>query len=580
MLLIISTVFLWMRGCSLSQTEKQNRSSCSEGTNRAIDCPADQQGRVLQTCKAGKWIDTSNDCSGGGGNCPETVFDRDIKPLIQQKCLSCHVGFDNFDVAKSKADEMIRRVNLAASDSQRMPKIPNAELSAEEKAKFGKWKANGLLKSCPGNNNNNNPYFELKDIEKVMQDDVEGFQKPDQLNIRWLVTSNKSNAGADVDTLKQFGRATAKSINSLSSVRALVVPEAVDQFKTIYRIDLRDYGLNKDDWNEIEAKDPVNFESFTSRGVLLKDLTGTKKPWMQVDSFAFTSNQAQVYYKIRDIPATEAAFFAFIGVNFNADIDNFQALFLGFADSPISLNKNRLVTRFDSRDGNLWATFDTDINNVDPKANLFNFPLLRAASGNNYLFNASEQIFSIPNGLHGYVLFNALGIRQDFAPLTVVADNVTPFNPEIRVSLSCYRCHSGGMIPNNDEIKASVLANASEFDLRDVDQVKQLYRDPAKDFASDNNDYQEALAKIGIAASDVDPVNLVSDELRKNQNIKDVAARVYILEDELKTCINSSAAAKAQIGTLLTGGSVTSQQMLATLPVLFKDCRLNQDPIE
>jgi hypothetical protein len=475
---------------------------------------------------------------------------------------------------------MIRRVGLPDSDGQRMPKAPNPALSEDEKALFSEWKADGFLPTCEDGAKNNNPHLDSNYVEDALDQDLEGLSSADQKDARYLIISHKSDEGADLKVLKQFVAGIQKATNSLSFAREISLAQPVDQYKTIYRLSLRDLKLSAADWKLIEDHELVNLESFTNKGLLLKQLTGARKPWLHIDSFAFSANQPDVYYQLRKLPKTENELFAQLGVNFNQELQDLTALHVGFANSPIALNKNRLITRFDADDGELFITFDVDANQNSADRNLFQFPLLKSASGKaNFRFDASEFIFSLANGLHGYFLANAQGQRVNAAPLTVVADNISPFSPEIKAGISCYRCHSGGYIKAKDEVKAHVDENAALFDLADVDFVDELYRDPTADFNRDNAIYAAALSKMGIDISEPDPVNLTADNLRRNMNAQAVAALLLLTKEEFLEGLNRSAEGRQQVGSLLTGGEITFQQLVATLPILIRDLRLGQNPL-
>lgn len=573
-------IFLSARSCALEQKKKDSNVipvCTSENEVRESSCKPGETGRRLEICKGGGWKESFSDCKKSA--CEETTFNENLKPVIAAKCASCHAGFQDYDTAKAKIDQYIARISLEDDNPSRMPKAPNEPLSAEDKRVFNKWKTDGLKEACGADQVNNNPHLDLDYVELAIDKDLARLNASQQADARYLITSHKSNEKANPDVLRQFKAGVAKSLNSLSLVRNLVLPQAVDEFQTIYRVSLRALGLKAADWKLIEDNEVVNLVSVTNRGQLIRNLTKTRKPFLHVDSFAFTSHQADIYYAIRKLPEKVQDLFLQIGVNFNDDLNDFEVLQVGFENSPISLNKNRLLGRWQSNDGSFWASFDIS-QGQQGNTNLFNFPLLIAKNrANNFNFLASEAIFSLPSGLHGYYLFNNKGERQNAAPLNVVADNISPFSPEIKNALSCTRCHSAGFIPAKDQILNHVLENSTQFDLNDVERVEQLYRDPEPFFLEDNGRYQEALAKLGILVSEADPINLVTDNLRRNMNAKAVAALLLITEEEFLAGLSRSADGRAQVGQLLTGGSVNFEQLVASLPVLLRDLRIGRDDI-
>lgn len=572
-----------MRGCAAGhnkETLSPPAQCTTENEVRKASCPTGQTGNPLEICKDGQWVSSFKGCKAGGAACTQTVFDRDVAPLITAKCVSCHPGFNTLDTAKSKIDNFIARTALADGDSNRMPKSPNAPLSQAEKDIFNSWKKDGLLPSCP-DTSANNPPVSLNDLETTIQADLGTISPGDQVTTRYLITSHKSNEGATAKVLTSFGLAVQKGINNMSSGRLMVAAKAVDKIQTIFRFNLNDLKLTSADWDLIEKADPVNLESFTNLGVLIKGITRTKKPWMSVDAFVISSNTAAVYHAIHKIPSDLNTFLGLQGVNQNTQIANFEALEVGFANSPISLNKNRLLARFDSTFGAFWQTFDTN-GTVSADRNFFNFPLLKSASGTaTAKFDASEILFSLPNGLMGSALFDAQGKRLDFAALNVVAHNVNPpSDPTIKNAISCHRCHNAGFIPKKDEIKASVIENASQFQSIDVDQVTQIFRDPASVFTADNNEIAAALSKVGISVQDPDPISIANDNLsERNLDAKAVASFLLLTPQQFIDGLSGSAQGRAQVGQLLTGGTITFSQLVASLPVILKDLRIGQEPL-
>jgi len=581
--IIIGLSLFGLRGCSLEPKVNKrtivNEECSKEYEVKQLEC---SNGRIFEVCKDGYWFRSFDNCladddgGGGGGDVcnDKTIFDPNVANTLTQKCVSCHPGYDQYATAKSKIDDYIARINVGDDNPRRMPKSPAEPLSEDEKNSFQSWKDDGLLEDC-ADDPIVYPYTDLDYIESNIVEDLQQFSEAQRGTIRYLITSHITNSGQDPDPFK---RAIDKAINSLSNRRNITNSQPVDPNGTILRIDLKDYGLERKDWDLVEANDPINFESFTNRGLLIKFLTQTQKPWMHIDSFAFTANQPEVYYTLRDLPATANELFNLIGVDFKDDFADFSALTLGFSDSPISLNKNRLLSRHDSTDGYLWATFDVDGGGA-ANQNLFEFLLLDAPSGKDFDFQASEMIYSLPNGLQGFILFNADGIRQDAAPLNIVIDNISPFSPEIQSSISCYRCHSIGLIPADDEIAAHVRENAAQFDPQDVDVVRQLYRDPASSFQKDNGRHAEALAKMGISVNDVDPLNFSTDNLRKNHGAASIAALLLLTEEEFILRLSESNQARQEVGQLLVGGSISFSQLVASLPVIIKDLRIGQNPL-
>ncbi len=174
-------------------------------------------------------------------------------------------------------------------------------------------------------------------------------------------------------------------------------------------------------------------------------------------------------------------------------------------------------------------------------------------------------------------------MRQAAAPVDVVRDFLSPVSSEIRVAVSCHRCHNGGLIQARDQVRDHILANASQFDPGDVEKVRALYKPGASvaaNFSADNQRYATALRRLNINPAEPDPMSKMSDEYLLDWDAARVASFLLLTEDSFKNLLNQSAAGKAQVGQLLTGGKITYDQFVAVLPVLINDLRLFQDPVD
>ena len=91
------------------------------------------------------------------------------------------------------------------------------------------------------------------------------------------------------------------------------------------------------------------------------------------------------------------------------------------------------------------------------------------------------MIFSLPNGLQGYLLIDGKGNRIDAGPIDVVSDSLkTSGNEQIVTGVSCMACHRQGMIETpDDEVRkfSSALAEAKRHVARlypENDELKRI----------------------------------------------------------------------------------------------------------
>jgi len=511
-----------------------------------------------------------------GPVCNKVTFNRDVLPLVQKRCASCHGGFTAYATATKLVTEWIRRVNLSSDDPRRMPKFPLPELDVEEKTLLQQWKSDGLIEdeNCQAQVNGSGIDFDF--IESNILRDLARIERADQPFIRYLVSSDLD--GEDVGTSK---RAVDKLLNSLvKKSRDINLATVIDEKKTIYRIDLRTYELDRFNWLQIEAKDKLNLVSKTNKGKTIQLLVSTRKPWLHSRNFIeIVTNETNIYYDILKIPDDFRDLTLKLGAAYDKDLLDLRATLIGTNRSPLTTQKNRLLSRHESDDGFLWTTYDI-VPNGD---NLFDNPLLEGTRSKRvFRFDASELIFSLPNGLMGFALFNANGKRQNEAPVEIVRDYLSPVFPAPRIvsPVSCFRCHGGGILETKDEIRDHVISNGSEFNVDDIERVKSLYKREESNrviFALDNKRYALALEKLGISRDLPDPINVIRDDFRLNWDIKKLSAFLFLSEQRFFERLNQSDILREKVGQLLTGGNVTFEQLVSVLPVIVQEFKLFEE---
>ncbi len=523
--------------------------------------------------------------------CDFVAFDE-IQQILTDRCVSCHFAperIDTYALADSWSDEIVRRINLSNGNDDRMPPSPAPALLPAQRDLIEKWVEGGKQKAC-ANQPPKQGFIDLRSAEQAMLTDALKLDAADRINTRYLVTADLINEGKEAAELSVAQQAMDKGLNSLNVIDDNLF-RATKISPGVWRIDLEDFGIQGAKIAAVEAAEPLKIISQTDEGVQLRGLIGSDKPWFHMRNFIDTTHRnADVYYIMTDVPATLALYQAQLGIDVNAELADFNASFLGSADSPISIEKNRLITRFDldnngGADGYYWQTFDPIALGGDATKNLFEFPFLLGTGGSKiFNFAASEVIVTGRNGMQFYSLWAADGTRQNAAPLNVVADNKPgPRGPEIVNAISCQKCHYAGIITMRDQIREHVIANAQTFTAADVQIVKELYRAANSNtatFTKDIRQYGLTLNELGIDTTKPDPINVVNDEYLSAWTAKKVASLLFLQEDEFLLLLRQSAIGSAQLGQLLSpGGQVTFDQIVQTLPQLIVDLRLFQEPL-
>lgn len=568
------------------------------GSTQVQACQTGYVGQKIYICnKDGSLklaLDTCKVRSPEPPDCDIVSFE-DVKTILSDNCVSCHFTpnpYDKYDVAKTKIDQFVRRVNLGSNNAQRMPKEPEQPLSIEEKQLLEKWRSDGLKEfetDCDGSGGDNTGYIRLFNIESSIIADLARVDQDDRQFTRYLVSSHKRNQGQDPDRLKLHNDSIQKNLNSLNDrIDDLGFAEPIDTAKTIWRFDLRSFDMTRIDWQLIEKFDPFDLESFTDEGETIKFLTGARKAWLHHDNFTNVSNLADVYYFITNTPNDLGDLLRKIGVNAGAQFRDFSAHFLGFNGSEISIQKNRMIVRFEADNfggrggGYAWVTFDPDSGINDGK-NLFLNPCLNG-TGCQALFEfaASEIIYTSPSGMQLYALYNAQGELQKEAPIDVVTDTRSPVSPIIKNAISCHRCHKTGILPSVDEVRNHILENGDQFNANDRQIILQLYKDRNSNnaaFQTDNSLYADALRELDINSAGPEPISVAYDELKLDWTVEEVAAFLFLPVEEFKSELRGSANGSAGVGQLLRGGSITFDQFVDILDDLKVDLRLFEEPL-
>jgi hypothetical protein len=530
--------------------------------------------------------------------CKKVTFEQ-IQPLIQKSCASCHAGFVNYDVAVKNGGEIIRRIKLNSADQRRMPKSPLPELPIEEKVLFEKWQDDGYTKSvkeCGDLRGTNDPEsLDFGYVERTIFNDLQtNIDAGDRKFMRYLVGVHLAHESNEL--LTRGKQSSDKTLNSIvEKKRDITLASFVDEAETIFRVDIRSFELSPNDWKVIEKFDKLRFISNTKIGVIIRFLTETDLPWFHADNFSdIILANANLYHFLNN---TNLSFFDLIrklGVTYTADFQNFEATLLGFNGSSISRQKNRLLSRHEIRNtsGAMWVSYDIKPIADIKQRNLFNFPLPPTILGNRvfntdraYFHDASEVIYHLENGLLGFQLYNNKGQLQSAAPIDVVVDGISPVfpAPEIRNAISCMRCHSNGIIPATDQVRNKVFSNPTGFNGDDQERIRNLYKRQTSLnalFKVDNNIYTEALKKLGLKPGEPDPISIARDHFLTDYDSKKAAAFLFMTEEKFLEQLSLSGSVQNDIGQLSSeGGTVTADQFQKTLPKIFRDFRILEEPI-
>lgn len=432
--------------------------------------------------------------------------------------------------------------------------------------------------------NPTNDTIENDELEQYALNDALSLNSADALNTVYLSGANFANFNDDVESAM---KGTTLGLNLLSNRNFIESMRPIDPKKSIWAVDLRDFFGSKGltNWKLIEDSAVIKIVSQTVRFRNLQFLTQKRIPIMHAQIFMETAMKSSVYYLLKDVPKNENDFWALQGIDRQRDFDQRdKEIFLaGFQDSLIAPDHNRMVRRMDGNNGTCWNTYDVDAVNVLPESNFFQFPFVPEARSKRTLKHAAGEILCRQqNGLFVMVLYNGAGIRQDLAPTTVVVNTRTAalgLDPSITIR-DCTGCHTQFVLPVRDEIGQNI--KNQNFDANDKILGQLFFRPQAQIdqvIADDNAEHASALNRMGIpSGGNKDPMNVgLIDKMRDGMDAKELAAFLYLPEDEFIQRLQASPQASQEVGALLRGGTIGFIGLQAAIQTLIKDLNLFRD---
>jgi serine/threonine-protein kinase len=443
---------------------------------------------------------------------------RIVKEILEVNCGNCHVGQGAsgdfgymFDIDQLIANGKVVPGNK--EDSQIYARMvggtmPPAAVRVKQTPTYGqidlvgKW-IDELQLPDPIGECQPLDFMDVDTQIELMAADMARLDAEDQPFTRYMTINYSANAGDCQRAVQRQRFALFKGINSVSTGTVPVQPEAIDADETIYRIDLRDYNWDRaidledddvvdftDAWEAIIADERTKafqIEYAGDQADQLKADAGTTIPFMPVNVFIQASEFGDLYYALIN---GRANLFDFekevLNIDTQAEIDDNDFMRAGFANSGVS-KQERVLNRFDNglaAGQSYWISFDFDGGNGNGEVNgvsngfetnvanesIYDDPL-------DFAFAGGEAIFSLPNGMQGYYVAAANGLRLAEAPVGVVIDPAQN-NGLVTNGASCHSCHQAGLITFTDTVRDYVIQNSADFDNDTFESVMEQYPEP------------------------------------------------------------------------------------------------------
>ncbi|WP_254507472.1 SHD1 domain-containing protein [Anatilimnocola floriformis] len=399
-------------------------------------------------------------------------------------------------------------------------------------------------------------------VVKLIAADAQAYSERSRRFLRYFTLTHLYNAGVSEDELQTYRNAFSKLINSLSWNTSLLVPHALDPARTVYRIDMRELHWNVAMWERIQQANPYFLNLQTPDAKLACELTQCEMPYVRIDWFVFAASKPPLYHVLLGLPETDAELENLLRVNVQANIDQEQAIRAAFNRSGVSQN-NRLIEWHKSPYGSYWKSYDFGRNTG--RQNLFEYPLGPGTTEGMFKHDGGELIFTLPNGLQGYLLVDENGKRIDQGPTAIVSDPKRP-DKAVTNGVSCMSCHYTGVIPKVDEVGPAVRANAKAYE--NSKDILALYREPAdlnRVLTEDAKRFAGAMQKLGVSSlsRSGEPISAMAARFELELDPQLAAAEFGLKQDDFFKRLDESPLMSRRFAALRTPGGVLKRDVFA-----------------
>jgi hypothetical protein len=415
----------------------------------------------------------------------------EIAAILQSRCSACHTygqgdlaGWGSvLDLSRMVDAEivvpgnpansrMIDRVQVRGDMPPKGDRVP-----ADEVDKLRSW-ISSLKRPAPSPRTD-------EDILDTISADVNR-QRSFNSDFRYFSLAHFVDLGRPEKEVTTAKNVLAFTVNSLSRKGNIVAMVPIDSQNSIYRVRLSDLGWSAALWDELTSFYPYCLASDVVGHQALYTQLGTEAPFVRADWLFDTATRAPLYDTLINLPKNLDDAGKQLGVDINDDINH-----LGLAEpdnlvrfavkrSGVALH-NRMAERHLGAAGQyLWISYDfkSDAGRQDVFAN----PLGPDRVDENkfvhtFQNDAGEVIFTMPNGMQGYMLVNAAGDTIAAADTAIVRDIRRP-NAVVENGISCFGCHgNGGMIRprNTDEISKYINGHVGDFQRNEFNELTVLY---------------------------------------------------------------------------------------------------------
>ncbi|MFO0811335.1 MAG: SUMF1/EgtB/PvdO family nonheme iron enzyme [Gemmataceae bacterium] len=446
---------------------------------------------------------------------------------------------------------------LTNEDDPMPPEAETVRPSKEDIALVRKWIAAGA--PAVENATPARPFIADAQVMTWIHDDLAKADEGDRRFLRYFTVAHLYNAGLSDDELQTYRAGLSKLVNSLSWGRRVVVPTPIDPAKTLLRVDLRELKWGTTVWTRILSDYPYGTILDGPAAKEVYTMTDWELPAVRADWFVYAASRPPLYHDILRLPQTDRALEKELKVDVMEDIEAGHVVRAGFNGSGVSRH-NRLIERHESPYGTYWKSYD--FGSSAGRQNLFGYPFGPGTGPRDFQHDGGEIIFTLPNGLQGYMLVDGRGNRIDEGPTKIVSDPRQQDRAVVN-GISCMSCHARGILAKADQVREHVVKNPAGFTAAEASALKKLYLPADKMselYKEDAERFRAAVAKTGVKMSQTEPVAALALRFEAEMDLPLAAAELGLPVAEFSQRLGQSAKMARALGALNVGGGTVQRR--------------------
>jgi hypothetical protein len=198
--------------------------------------------------------------------------------------------------------------------------------------------------------------------------------------------------------------------------------------------------------------------------------------------------------------------------------------------------------------------------------------------------DGGEIIYSLPNGLQGYMLVDGRGRRIDKGPTEIVSDPRRPDRAVVN-GLSCMACHACGIIAKEDQVRPHVEKNRQAFQREELGKILALYVPRQKMQQAMDEDaerFRKAVQQTGWRLGTTEPIAALTQRFESEVDLPLAAAELGMTPAALEARFKQSLTLSRTLGTLaIEGGTVQREVFTEAFPSVVRDLELGRvEPVK